>query len=41
MEHVRKVEDLDAILIEPEIVEDGQRFLLNPIEGVQWTAIVV
>ena len=40
-EHVRKAEELDAILIEPEVVEDGQCLLLNPIEGVQWPVIVI
>ena len=40
-EHFRKAEELDAIQIEPEIGEDGQCLLLNPIEGVQRPAIVI
>ena len=40
-EHVRKVEELDAILVEPDVVEDGQSLLLHPVKGVEGRACVV
>ena len=40
-EHVRKVEELDAILVEPDVIEDGQSLLLHPVKGVEGRASVV
>lgn len=40
-ERVGKVEKFDTIFIEPEIVEDVECRLFNPIEAVPWRVSVV
>ena len=40
-EHVREVEELDAILVEPDVVEYGQSLLLHPVKGVEGRACVI